>query len=129
MSRNWCELTLPLALIFVGGLFAAQQQPVQPDNTRTNQRDRERENPTADQAGQGASDREIMSKIRRSIVDDKSLSQYAKNVKIVAQKGKVTLRGPVHSQEEKEVIESKAAAVAGKENVVSALTVKPETHK
>jgi len=67
-----------------------------------------------------------MSKIRRSIVDDKSLSQYAKNVKVIAQKGKVTLRGPVRSQEEKDAIESKAAAVAGKENVVSELTIKPE---
>jgi len=121
-----CLIALPLTLLFGGGLVAAQQQPTEPDNTKTNQRDRTQKTPTADQAGQATSDRELMSKIRRSIVDDKSLSQYAKNVKVIAQKGKVTLRGPVRSQEEKDAIESKAAAVAGKENVVSELTIKPE---
>ena len=49
----------------------------------------------------------------RAIVQDKSLSTYAHNVKIVAQGGTVTLKGPVKSEEEKTAIEQKAAELAG----------------
>lgn len=69
-------------------------------------------------------DREIMQKIRRAVVEDKSLSTYAHNVKIVAQNGKVTLKGPVRSEEEKKAIEQKAIEVAGAGNVVNELTIK-----
>lgn len=47
-------------------------------------------------------DVETTRKIRSSIVDDKTLSTYAHNVKIVTLNGKVTLRGPVKNLEEKE---------------------------
>ena len=46
-------------------------------------------------------------------MQDKSLSTYAHNVKIVAQGGTVTLKGPVKSEEEKAAIEQKATQVAG----------------
>lgn len=54
---------------------------------------------------------------------NKSLSTYAHNIKVISQNGKVTLRGPVHSQDEKANVESKAAAAAGKENVSSYIDV------
>ena len=38
-----------------------------------------------------------MQKIRKSIMADRSLSSYAHNVKIIAQDGEVTLKGPVRS--------------------------------
>jgi hyperosmotically inducible protein len=69
--------------------------------------------------------RAITRGIRKSIMSDKSLSTYAHNVKIITQNGKVTLRGPVRSDEEKANIESKAAAVAGQENVTSRIEVAP----
>ena len=50
---------------------------------------------------------------------DKSLSTYGHNVKIIAQNGSVTLKGPVHSEEEKQTIESKAAEVVGGADKVS----------
>jgi len=59
-------------------------------------------------------------------MDDKSLSTYAHNVKIISQHGKVTLKGPVRSDEEKKSIEDKATEVAGAGNVTNQLTVKPE---
>ena len=65
-------------------------------------------------------------KIRKAIVDDKSLSTYAHNVKIVSQHGKVTLKGPVRSAEEKKTVEDKATEVAGAGNVTNQMTVKPE---
>jgi osmotically-inducible protein OsmY len=39
--------------------------------------------------------------VRKAIVSDKALSTYAHNVKVLAQSGTVTLRGPVRSDEEK----------------------------
>ena len=79
---------------------------------------------TADQQKENSSDREIARKIRRSVVSDKSISTYGHNVKIIAMDGAVTLKGPVHSAEEKESIASKAAEVVGKDKVTDQLTVK-----
>jgi osmotically-inducible protein OsmY len=56
---------------------------------------------------------------------DKSLSTYAHNVKIIARDGMVTLKGPVRSEEEKRVVETKANEVAGANKVTSQLEVKP----
>jgi hyperosmotically inducible protein len=47
------------------------------------------------------------------VIADKSLSTYAHNIKIIAQNGMVTLKGPVKSEQEKQAIETKAAEVAG----------------
>ena len=63
------------------------------------------------------------------MVDDKSLSTYAHNVKIVAPHGKVTLKGPVHTEEEKNKIEAKATQVAGAGNVTNMITVKGDSKK
>jgi osmotically-inducible protein OsmY len=65
-----------------------------------------------------------MEKIRRSLMDDKSLSTAAHNVEIVAQNGQLTLKGPVASEEEKRVVEEKATAVAGSGNVTNEISVK-----
>ena len=64
-----------------------------------------------------------MQKIRKSIMDDKSLSMYAHNVKVIAQNGSVTLKGPVRSAAEKETIEQKATEVAGAGKVTNRLTI------
>jgi hyperosmotically inducible periplasmic protein len=100
---------------------------VKPDNTKVNKQDRDKMQPTADQAKNGKSDREIMQNIRRAVVGDKSLSTYAHNVKIIAKNGKVTLKGPVHTADEKKTVESKAAEVAGEGNVSSQITVKGDS--
>ena len=65
-----------------------------------------------------------MSEIRRSVVKDKTLSVYAHNVKIISKGGMVTLKGPVHSDDEKKNIEAKAVAVAGDGNVTDQITGK-----
>ena len=82
------------------------------DNTKVNTRDREAGAVTADQQKENATDRDITKRIRQSVVADKSLSSYAHNVKIVAQGGRVTLKGPVRTEAEKQAIETKATAVA-----------------
>lgn len=67
----------------------------------------------------------MMQSIRKSVMDDKSLSTYAHNVKIIAHGGKVTLKGPVRSEEEKRNVEQKATEVAGAGNVTSEITIRP----
>jgi hyperosmotically inducible protein len=96
---------------------------VQPDNSKTNKGDDSSHALTADQAGEQPTDRDIMQKIRKAVVDDKSLSSYAHNIKIISQGGKVTLKGPVKSDVEKLNIETKAIGVAGTGNVVNELSV------
>jgi osmotically-inducible protein OsmY len=70
-------------------------------------------------------DRATTQKIRQAIHQDKSLSTYAHNVKIITQNGMVTLRGPVRSDDEKSNIEAKAVTVAGQGNVTNQLEVAP----
>jgi osmotically-inducible protein OsmY len=60
-----------------------------------------------------ASDAEITDGIRDKLADHDDLSRNAKNVRISTANGKVTLRGPVESAEEKSKVESCAREVAG----------------
>ena len=115
------------SVVFVAGAIA-QEPAASPkaDDTKINKQDRQQSEPTADQGKNNASDRETARKIRKALMDDKSLSSYAHNVKVIAQGGHVTLKGPVHSDDEKTAIESKAKEVAGAENVTSELMVKTD---
>jgi hyperosmotically inducible periplasmic protein len=111
------------------GLVSAQQDnsasQVPADNTKVNQRDRNQAEPTADQQKENSTDRQLAQQIRRAVVKDKSLSSSAHNVKIIAQNGSVTLKGPVKSEQEKQAIEAKAAEIAGAGKVNSELQVAP----
>ena len=44
-------------------------------------------------------------------------------VKVIAQNGNVTLKGPVGSEQEKQVVEAKAAQIAGADKVISEIQV------
>ena len=123
MSKSTIERCLLVSGLLLG-LQTAAVFAQAPDNTKVNSRDRESSQPTADQAKNGRTDRQLMQEIRKSIVDDKSLSSYGHNVKIIAEHGKVTLKGPVHSEEERKTIEAKAVDVAGAGNVTDRLEVK-----
>ncbi len=128
MSWNrWVATSVAIGLLTICG--GAQQNPPAADNTKANQRDKSSAEPTADQGKNNVNDREIMQKIRKAVMDDKSLSTYAHNVKIISQNGKVTLKGPVRSAEEKQSIEQKATDVAGVGNVTNEITIKPPNKK
>lgn len=132
MKVRWIELPrllLPLgSLVFSVSLMATPtpgyQDPQQtpPDNTKQN---KDQTNPTADQQKMNPADRAITQKIRKAIHEDTTLSTYAHNVKIITQDGKVTLRGPVRTEDEKSNIEAKAVAVAGQGNVTNQLEIAP----
>ena len=120
-------VSIATLLLGAGGaltLGAQDQQPTPPDNTKANQRDRAQAEATADRQKENPADRETTRKIRRALVQDKSLSTYAHNVKIVTQNGTVTLKGPVRSEEEKNAVIAKATEVAGEGHVVDQLQVK-----
>jgi osmotically-inducible protein OsmY len=102
---------------------AAQQPPA--DNTKVNTRDRTKGAKTADQQKENSNDREITQKIRRALMDEKSLSTYAHNVKIITQAGDVTLKGPVRTAEEKKIVEAKATEVAGAGHVTNQISIAP----
>lgn len=101
---------------------ARDTAPVAADNTKTNQRDRNDPLTPIDQ-GNDEADLETTQKIRKAVVGDDSLSFTAKNVKIITLNGKVTLRGPVKSAEEREKIAAFARKVAGAANVDNQLEV------
>ena len=128
----------PLSTVLLLGSLWAQdatppQQPADqssqaaPDNTAKNQRDRNQSEATADQQKENKSDLELARQIRQALVKDKSLSTYAHNIKVIAQNGEVTLKGPVKSAEEKQAIEAKAAEVAGSaDHIKSEIEVAPK---
>ena len=85
--------TLFLSASLVAGAPQQDQQPA-PDNSKTNQGDASKGATTAQQQKMDPADRNITKQIRSSIINDKSLSTYAHNIKIITQDGKVTLKGP-----------------------------------
>jgi osmotically-inducible protein OsmY len=107
-------------LFLTCGPALAQSSAQQPDNTANNKQDI----PTADQPKETPADRDLAKKIRRSIMEDKSLSMYAHNIKVIVRDGEVTLKGPVKSDDERAAIESKASSIAGTGKVENQLTVK-----
>ncbi len=117
---------LAAALIACSGapVLAATGSGQAPDNTAANKTDTNSNVPTADNAKNDRSDLVLEKHIRRDLVKDKSLSTDGHNVKIIASGGKVTLRGPVRSEEEKKAIEEHATKYAGAGNVTNELSVK-----
>ena len=80
----WCGVAVTPVL---------RAQQAAPDNTKTNTRDRNGAEPTADQQTNNKTDLELTRQIRKAIAD-KSLSTYAHNIKVISQNGKVTIKGP-----------------------------------
>jgi len=127
--KKLSRLMLPIgSLVFCASIIAAPmprhdanaQTP--PDNTKKN---KDQNSPNADQQKMNPGDTALVQQIRKSVIADKTLSTYAHNIKIIAQDGKVTLRGPVRSEDEKTNLMAKAVAVAGQDNVTNELEVAP----
>lgn len=121
--RNLAILTL--MVVGVSGCdrpAATNSTPADRDNTAVNERDRDANAKTPIDQNENQPDIDVTANIRKQIVDTK-MSVDAQNVKIITQDGKVTLRGPVKTNEEKKAIEDIAHSVAGDGKVVSELEV------
>ncbi len=122
-------LTLGIFSALAGGWsYAAEtHSSAAPDNSEINKRDQDPSAVTPESQSSDRADIETTRRIRKELTDDDSLSTLAKNIKIITQQGKVTLRGPVNSPDEKAKIAKKAEQVAGAGKVDDELEVKSST--
>jgi osmotically-inducible protein OsmY len=98
-----------------------------PDNTAVNQRDTAAHAKTPIDQNENQADVNVTAQIRRQVLDVKDLSIDARNAKIITADGKVTLRGPVKSPEERDTLDRIARDVAGDGNVDNQLEVAAAT--
>ncbi|UGB37184.1 BON domain-containing protein [Frateuria soli] len=131
------------ALAASTGAFAQQATPMQSppassqqaggvtgedaDNTRLNRRDRNDATTTPMDQSNSSSAIDLVAGVRKAIVDDGKLSVKARNVKVVASNGVVTLRGPVASAQEKARVEQDAASVRGVIRVDNQLDIETDS--
>jgi hyperosmotically inducible protein len=94
-----------------------------PDNTAVNKRDAEVNTKTPLDQKENQADLDLTAKIRQRVLDVKDLSVNARNAKIISADGKVTLRGPVNSTQERDTLGQIARDVAGEGNVDNQLEV------
>jgi hyperosmotically inducible periplasmic protein len=120
------RMMLPLVLLAGCAIIMAATSPRHQKQNSAGQIDAANEvAATADQQLMNSADRATTQKIRKAIHRDKNLSVYGRNITIVMHHGKVTLQGPVKSEDEKGNLAAKAAGVAGAENVSNQLQVVP----
>jgi hypothetical protein len=101
-------------------------EPTEPDNTAKNARDADGDTKTPLDQGSSEEDTKITAEIRQQVLEIENASVNARNVKIVTADGKVTLRGPVATAEERTQIEQIATQVAGEGNVDNQIEVDAE---
>ena len=128
-SSEWPDFSQPT---YADGVYRAYKiEPyfttnltVAADNTARNVRDREQRTLTPLDQGNSKADVSTTAQIRKGIIAGKDMSLNAKNVKIITSNGRVTLRGPVDTLEEKRLIGLIAIDIAQLENVDNQLEVK-----
>lgn len=76
-----------------------------------------------DQAMSEQHETDLTRMIRRKIIDDKSLSMNAHNIKIITENNQVVLRGVVENDSERSKVEKIAKSVAKNTSVVNNTTV------
>lgn len=113
-----------LATLTSSSVAWADATTIKPDNSGINERDTKNGPLTPENQSEKTEDRELTRKVRQAVVSEKDLSIAAKNVKIITVDGVVTLRGPVDNAQEREIIVSRALAIAGKGNVNNLIEVK-----
>ena len=105
---------------------ATASDATEADNTKRNSSEQNKNTDTAEKQSNNKDDLALTQKIRQAVMNEGTLSMKAKNVKIIAQDGKITLKGPVDSQLEKDTIGTKAGEIVGKDKVDNQLEVKAE---
>lgn len=98
--------------------------PVAPNNTAVNERDADGATKTPLDQDENQPDINTTAEIRKRITAAEGLSINAQNAKIITSGGKVTLRGPVESDSERDTLDRIARDVAGETNVDNQLEVK-----
>ena len=127
-ADQWPDFAQPS---YAGGVYRAYKvepyfasNATEPDNAARNVRDRNDRTVTPFDQGHSQTDRDTTAQIRKEIVAGKDLTVNAHNVKIITVDGRVTLRGPVNTAEEKRLIGEIADRIARSGNVDNQLEVK-----
>jgi hypothetical protein len=107
------------------GTSADATRPTLPDNTAVNERDAVRDTKTPIDQDENQADVNRTAEIRKRLLDQPDMSVNARNAKIITSQGKVTLRGPVDSEAERDALVKIATDIAGAENVDNQLEVVP----
>jgi hyperosmotically inducible protein len=98
----------------------------EPDNTAVNERDAEGATKTPLDQSNEESDIDQVAEIRSKVLEIEDLSVIGRNVKIITEAGRVTLRGPVASEAERKAIVDVATDIAGAGNVDDQLEIDAE---
>lgn len=93
------------------------------DNTKANAADRNTDAKTPLDQSNDQNAIDVTAGIRRAVLEDKSLSTSAHNIKIVTQGDVVTLRGPVASADEKKRVEALAMQAATGKQVRNEISI------
>jgi hyperosmotically inducible periplasmic protein len=118
-------LILALASLSAISLAAmAGNEKTKPDNTAINERDRSGETKTSGDQSNSSPDLKTTQAIRQALMKDGELSMTAKNIKVIAANGQVTLRGLVKTAQEKAKIDQLAKSAAGGAQIDNQLDVK-----
>ena len=128
-AKTWPDLGNP---VYAAGMYRAYKLPpyftrstnADVDNSGINVRDQGDQTLRPTDQGTAQSDLDLTAEIRKAVVDHKDLSFTAKNIKIMTNQGRVTLRGPVNNAEESHLICEIADGLARPENVDNQLEVK-----
>jgi hyperosmotically inducible periplasmic protein len=119
------EIILALACLSAFSLAAlAGNEKAEPDNTAINERDRSGETKTSGDQANSSADLKTTQTIRQALMKDGELSMTAKNIKVITANGRVTLRGPVKTAQEKAKIDQLAKSAAGGAQIDNQLDVK-----
>ena len=69
-------------------------------------------------------DQELTQKVRQAIASDPTLSPVANKLKIKVENGRVTLKGSVESEDQRQAVERHATKAAGPGNITDDITIK-----
>lgn len=123
MKTKHLTLTAAILALTLSCATAGEKKP-DADNTDRNKQDQAGKTKTPMDQSNAPEDLKLVATIRQMVVKDDSLSATAKNCKIITNAGRVTLRGPVKTAEEKATIEAHAVMSASKDKVDNHLEVK-----
>jgi|SRR5690348_13706274 hyperosmotically inducible protein len=119
------RILLSLAcLTVIGSAALAADDKTKADNTAINERDRSSESQTSGDQANNSADLKITQAIRQALMKDGELSMTAKNIKVITNNGRVTLRGPVKTAQEKAKVDQLARSAAGGAKIDDQLDVK-----
>jgi hyperosmotically inducible periplasmic protein len=124
-EENWAMAAQttggPRVYRYAGG--GAGTDPVAADNTGRNLRDRDPGAVTPTDQSERPKDLQIASSIRRALLREPGLSANARNIKVITGHGRVVLRGPVRSEQERDQINRLVEVAAGSGSVENNLEI------